>query len=108
MSPEFQQAAQRVWEKFNLRGVTLRLSSEPHPMHLKAAGVPSNHELLGLYLENPPTIIIFENPIRRVLFDRPLEQAIFEVIDHEVQHHLGLDHEYSRPARCCPGAEGWW
>lgn len=105
----------------SLANLVIQTQDRPNNLQLALTQTPPGHTLLGLYYQN--RIILFQEPIRQAAlnYNQSMDEIAEQVMRHEVwQHHFGtnhtvrpsaprsLDEHYSRPARCCPGAEGWW
>jgi len=90
-----------------MNNVDIEVQDMPSPQQLAAAGVPSGHTLLGLYVGIPLTrrssgynmampdrIIIFQRPLERISRNEDaLVDRVRDTVIHEVAHHFGISDE---------------
>lgn len=94
--------------KTKMENVAFVVESEVRPVKAHEIGLKRGNVLLGLYegvnkLNRgvnysgvlPDKITIFQNPIEKLSNGdlQKLKELVFEVVRHEVGHHLGFDEE---------------
>lgn len=114
----FQELVDDAWESIpeNFRdrfsNVAIFVQDEPSAEHLRVAGTPRGHTLLGLYqgvpllkrgwhyqMALPDQVTLFQGPIERsASHPREIPQIIYDTLWHELAHHLGMDEREVRAA----------
>ena len=114
----FQEMVDEAWESIpetfrnRFSNVAIFVQDEPSAEHLRAAGTPPGHTLLGLYqgipldkrgwhynMALPDQVTLFQGPIERsARHPREIPQIIYDTLWHELGHHLGMDEREVREA----------
>jgi predicted Zn-dependent protease with MMP-like domain len=115
---DFERLVDEAWETIpesfreRFSNLTVAVEDEPRREHLKAAGVPPGHTLLGLYqgipllqrgwnysMALPDQVTLFQGPIERAARSpREIPRIVYETLWHELAHHLGMNETEVRQA----------